>query len=229
MMVVIKKKGYVVSSNAGTHRMHFARCFELTLVLTGCVYLTKHTADSPSCTALSVNHEGADLALTVKKNEKEQPEHADTYVRSIMSSDMLPTDCNGEQEKEEDREQKQEEVGEQKNEETGEQEEEEVGEHKDEGGVGEQDEEEVGERKNEDEVEDQKGEEEVGEQNREQEIGEQSKEEEVGEQKEEEGVGELKNEGEDGEEDEEEVGHENVDTTENSSEAGMYITPQQTG
>ncbi|KAI6026733.1 hypothetical protein BKA83DRAFT_274896 [Pisolithus microcarpus] len=246
MMAVIKKKGYVVSSIAGTHHMHSARCLELTLVLTGCVYLTKRTADGPSCTALRVNHEGADLALTVKKNEREQPEHADTYVRSTMSSDMLPTDCNGEQEKEEVREQKQEEVGEQKNEETGEREEEEVGKRwKEE--VGEQkDEEEVGERKDEEEVGERKDEEEVGEQNREQGIGEQSKEEEVGEQKEEERVSELKNEGEDGERDEEErvgelkneeedrerneeeVGHGDIDTTENSSEAGVYITPQQT-
>lgn len=201
MMAVIKKKGYVVSSIAG------------------CVYLTKRTADGPSCTALRVNHEGADLAFTVKKNEREQPEHADTY------------------EKEEVREQKQEEVGEQKNEETGEREEEEVGKRW---------KEEVGEQKDEEEVGERKDEEEVGEQNREQGIGEQSKEEEVGEQKEEERVSELKNEGEDGERDEEErvgelkneeedrerdeeeVGHGDIDTTENSSEAGVYITPQQT-
>lgn len=47
--------------------------------------------------------------------------------------------------------------------------------------------------------------------------------------KEEEWVGELKNEGKVAEQDEgeqkreEEVGHENVDTSENSSEAGVYI------
>ncbi|KAI6015846.1 hypothetical protein PISMIDRAFT_412845 [Pisolithus microcarpus 441] len=192
MMAVIKKKGYVVSSNAGTHHMHFARCLELTLILSGCVYLTKRTADGPRCTVLGVNREVADLAITVKKKERKQPDHIDT------------------EEKEEVREQKQEGVGGQKNEEIGEQKEEEVGE---------QEKEEVGE---------QKDEEEVGEQNREQEIGEQNKAEEVGEQKEEERVGELKNEGEDGEQDEEEVGHENIDTTENSSEAGVYITPQQT-
>lgn len=88
-MAVIKKKGYVVSSNAGTHHMHFARCLELTLILSGCVYLTKRTADGPRCTVLGVNREVADLAITVKKKERKQSDHTDTEVRSTMSSDML--------------------------------------------------------------------------------------------------------------------------------------------